>query len=252
MNAARVRGFRPSVHGLHFQNAWPPGPTLRFGSVDLRRLGIGDASQGLCGGMCFVVGDLWAAGVLPPDDRQPPPFDSPRFLRIVHRQVESLDAFRLPAALWLRAIRPDDSPPQRAGAAEAGPPAPPESPLAAILRRLGVAPLGRWTLERDWPRVRRTIDAGRLAMLSLVRQRSPNPWVLATNHQVVAYGYVATAEEIRIAVYDPNHPDRDDVELVIEIAPDGQTVHLRQTTGEPLRGFVLTRYRPEPPGSWRP
>ena len=36
-----VPGFVPSVHGLHFANRFPAGPTLRVGVLDPRWLGIG-------------------------------------------------------------------------------------------------------------------------------------------------------------------------------------------------------------------
>ncbi len=271
MRSVRVGDFRPSIHGLHFPNAWPPGPTLRLGPFDPRWFGVGDASQGLCGGMAFVVGDCWAAGVLPPEDRRPPPVDSPRFRRLVHRQVESLDWGRLPLALWRRSVWPDRTarpgcearrgPESRAGfelrperepPPGLEPPPGPEPLLTAALRRLGVRPLADLVLDRDWPAIRRTIDAGRLAMVGLVRRRSANPWALVGNHQVVAYGYRLGRDEIRIAVYDPNHPDRDDVELVVELGTGGRAAALFQTTGEPLFGLVCSRYRPEPPEPWRP
>jgi len=267
MRSVRVGDFRPSIHGLHFPNAWPPGPTLRLGPFDPRWFGVGDASQGLCGGMAFVVGDCWAAGVLPPEDRQPPPVDSPRFRRLVHRQVESLDWGRLPLALWFRSVWPDRTAPpgpeppsgrEARPGPERDPPPGPESPpgpaplLTAALRRLGVRPLAALVLDRDWPAIRQTIDAGRLAMVGLVRRWSANPWALVGNHQVVAYGYRLGRDEIRIAVYDSNHPDRDDVELVVELGAGGRAVALRQTTSEPLFGLVCSRYRPEPPGPWRP
>ena len=35
-DANAVPGFVPSVHGLHFANRWPSGPTLRFGPLDPR------------------------------------------------------------------------------------------------------------------------------------------------------------------------------------------------------------------------
>ena len=31
-----VPGFVPSVHGLHFANRFPPGPTLKLGFIDPR------------------------------------------------------------------------------------------------------------------------------------------------------------------------------------------------------------------------
>ena len=58
MSENAVPGFLPSRQGLHFANSYPPGPTVRIGFLDPRLIGVGDASAGLCGGMCFTVRDL--------------------------------------------------------------------------------------------------------------------------------------------------------------------------------------------------
>ena len=60
----------------------------------------------------------------------------------------------------------------------------------------------------QWPRVRRELDAGRLAALGLIRVPSRNPLRLGENHQVLAYGYGLDepSGSLLIAIYDPNHP----------------------------------------------
>lgn len=47
-----VQGFLPSVNGLHFSNRSEAGPTIRLGIIDPRLVGVGDAKDGLCSGMC--------------------------------------------------------------------------------------------------------------------------------------------------------------------------------------------------------
>ena len=84
MTGSAVPGFLPSVHGLPFANAFPPGPTLRIGPLDTRLLGIGDASTGLCGGMALTARDLFEAGVAAPSGPASPPENgSPRFRALV-------------------------------------------------------------------------------------------------------------------------------------------------------------------------
>ena len=56
-----VAGFLPSTNGLHFANRWEPGPTIRFGLLDPRLVGIGDARSGLCGGMSWFVRERFGA-----------------------------------------------------------------------------------------------------------------------------------------------------------------------------------------------
>src|ERR671921_294412 len=89
-----VPGFLPSTHGLRFANRFPPGPTVRLGLVDPRRIGIGDATAGLCGGMSWFVRERFEAGLPIPTQTEPPPNGSPLFRALVRRQVLSLDWFR--------------------------------------------------------------------------------------------------------------------------------------------------------------
>jgi hypothetical protein len=241
MGTNAVPGFRPSVHGLRFANAFPPGPTLTFAGLDPRRVGFGDASAGLCGGMALTARDLWEAGVPAPVDANPPANGSPRFRALVRRQVESLDWFRVPLRyLDLQAFRPD-----------------PPRGLAALLRR---EPPRVDALLREWPRIRDEIDSGHPSVVGLIRATGSSPRALSRNHQVLAYGYEETPEDITLHVYDPNHPGRDDVTLVVEVAtgPDAATrpwrerITLHQSTGEPLLGFFRQPYpRSRSVRAWR-
>ena len=206
MSASKVVGtFLPTVNGLHFANRFPPGPTVRLGPLDPRRIGIGDASSGLCGGMAWFVRERFEANEPIPADIDPPANGSPLFTALVRRQVKSLEWFRTPLGFW------------RMGAFAAG------------------GRIGRRTREREWPRIRRTIDAGRLAMIGLIRSQGINPFNLTKNHQVLCYGYETTDGTIRLRIYDPNWPNRDDVTLTL--APEG----FQQSTGEPLYGLITLR-----------
>lgn len=204
--ANAVPGFLPSTRGLRFANRFPPGPTVRLGPIDPRWIGIGDASAGLCGGMSWLVCEQFAAGLPVPVDSEAPPNGSPLFAAIVRRQVLSLDWLRVPFRIWSMAA----SGPKRAA---------------------------RATIEREWPRVRREIDAGRPAMVAVVRRAGCSPFALTMNHQVLAYGYTIDAGGVSLRVYDPNWPMRDDVE--VRIPTRGATGdRASQSTGEPLIGFI--------------
>jgi hypothetical protein len=214
-----VPGFLPSVYGLHFANAFPSGPTVRLGPLDPRAIGIGDASSGLCGGMALTARDLWAAGVPAPPGAMPPANGSRRFAALVRRQVQSLD--------WLRV-------PIRYGV------------LAALHGPLGRGPVSVPTLEREWPRVRAELDAGRPCLLELIRVGGFTLASLTRNHQVLAFAYsvdeAGDAAVVRLRVYDPNHPDDDSVALELRAASGedgtpGARIATRQTTGEPVLGF---------------
>ncbi len=237
MTAAAVPGFQPSVNGFPFPNAWPPGPTLRLGPIRTPILGFGDASAGLCGGMVMTVRDLFEARIPMPAEPQPPN-GSPRFDAIVRRQVESLDWLRVPLRYFdLQAVRPD--PPTR---------------LAAILRR---EPPRVIAIRDEWPMIRAEIDDERPSPVGLIRLAGVSPWSLTRNHQVLAFGYEETGTTIRLRIYDPNHPGRDDVELRGEVDPDASRpwrdrIRLSQSTGEPLLGFFRQPYAaPHSLRAWR-
>ena len=89
----------------------------------------------------------------------------------------------------------------------------------------------RQTRAAEWPRIRADIDAGRLAMVGLVRQTGWNPFRLTESHQVLAYAYEVDGDAVTIRLYDPNWPARDDVSITLGAG-------LTQTTGEPLFGVL--------------
>ncbi|MEX1172206.1 MAG: hypothetical protein WEG56_06305, partial [Chloroflexota bacterium] len=139
-----VQGFVPSVNGLHFANRWAPGPTVRLGFIDPRLVGVGDAKDGLCGGMCWYVRERFQAGLPIPADRAAPANGSPLFRSIVRRQILSLRWFTVPWRFWRAA----------------------SMPVEALARR---------TLGVEWPRIRATLDAGHLALVGLVRHHGWSP-----------------------------------------------------------------------------
>jgi hypothetical protein len=196
-----VPGFLPSTNGLHFPNRFPSGPTVRLGPIDPRWIGIGDASNGLCGGMASFVRARFEAGQPIVADTAVPSNGSPLFQTLVRRQVKSLEWLRTPLGFWW-------------------------------IGAFGLDRTARRTRENEWPRIRATIDGGRLAMVGLVRHQGLNPRNLTRSHQVLGYAYTVEGDTITVRLYDPNWPDRDDVAVVIE--PDT----IRQSTGETLFGIL--------------
>ena len=105
------------------------------------------------------------------------------------------------------------------------------------------------TLDQ-WPLIRAQIDAGQLAMVGMVRGDSPDPRKLTLNHQVLAYGYRVEPGRITLAIYDPNHPDRDDVEVRIDLPDDGSPPAISSFPDEHWRGFFSAAYVPAEPRAW--
>lgn len=200
---SRVLGFLPSVNGLHFANRWEAGPTVRLGILDPRLIGVGDAKDGLCGGMCWYVRERFEADQPIAADRVPPANGSPLFRAIVRRQILSLRWLTVPWRFWRAA----------------------SMPVEALARR---------SIELEAPRIRSMLDAGRLAQVGLVRHHGWSPLQLSRDHQVLAYGYSMDpgSGSITFRLYDPNWPDRDDV--TVTLSPDGHC----QSTGERLLGVI--------------
>ncbi|HEX8025578.1 MAG TPA: hypothetical protein VF484_05170 [Candidatus Limnocylindrales bacterium] len=210
MASGAVPGFLPSRNGFHFVNAWPSVPAFWVG-FGLLRLGIGDAGRGFCGGMAFAVRDRFERGELPPPDTMSPPAGTPFFAEIARRQLDSFDHLVVvPWRFWWTAIEP-----------------------AGLRDRASAA--------TAWPAIRADIDAGRLAMVGLVRTTGLDPLRRELGHQVGAYRYEERPERVTIGIYDPNHPDDDTVELVMATGPGG-SLGLSQTTGEPLAGLLHLPY----------
>jgi hypothetical protein len=193
--------FLPSAQGLHFANGYAHGPTVTFGPIDPRWVGIGDAADGLCGGMSWYVRRKYDAGLPVPADTEAPANGSPLFKTIVRLQVQSLDLLRPPLHFWW-------------------------------VGALGPGRAAGRSRDVEFPRIRTDIDAGHLSMVGLVRATGWSPFRLTQNHQVAAWGYEIDGDTITLRLYEPNWPNRDDVTVTIE----GD--HLRQSTGEPLFGVI--------------
>ncbi len=233
MRSASIPGFLPSQNGLHFANRFPGVAPIQVRLGPLGTIGIGNAAAGLCGGMAYVVCDLWVAGEAPPPETTPPLPGSRRFRALVRRQVESLGQLRVPLRFYdLQAFRPDRP--------------------DAVARLLGRRTRTAEVVKIEWPKVRAELDAGRPAPIGLVRAVGPEPWFVPLHHQAVAFGYEIVDDRLALRIYDPNHPDQDDIEVRFRLGIErhGPGTML-QTTGEPVHAFWLLPYRAEPATAWR-
>jgi hypothetical protein len=228
---AEVPGFLPSTGGLHFANSFPRVPDLTVRLLG-RTIGLGDAANGLCGGMTYAVRDLFETGVAPPPDTSPPSH-GPLFDYLVRRILASFDLPRggLTYLYLMSPLLPDGE---------------------TWASEHGLAPHGRaWTtIRREWPKVRDDLHRGRLSPLGVIQVRSADPRALRLHHQVLAYGYRLDATVVTLRVYDPNHPDRDDVTFRFDTADPGRATRIERSHGDrPVLAFFRTayRYRRPPP-----
>ena len=200
-----VEGFLPSRHGLHFANAWPSHRAwVRLGPL---RLPIGNTARGLCGGMAFVARDRFEHCLAVPFVTAAPSPGEALFDEIVDRQNASFGTlFSVPLRFWLASAANQQA-------------------------------RDRETATRAWPAIRREIDAGRPAMVGLVRRAGWNPLALGLGHQVVAYRYDETPSRVTLWIYDPNYPGDDDVAVWFDLAAGGRLTYGQRPT-EALIGLL--------------
>jgi hypothetical protein len=230
MTSNHVPGFLPSTSGFRFPNAFPRVPLRWIGIPGMLRVPIGDASNGLCGGMAFAARDYFERGQPPPPETEPPG-DGPLFDYFVDRLFDSFD-LPLGPVRYLQLMNP------LLGDGE------------TVWSRLRLAPHGRvWRMARDeWPRIRADIDSGHPSPLGLVRVTSTDPRDLKENHQVLAYGYGLDANTLTLRLYDPNRPGRDDVTLSLEMgSAAGPPPVTTFPSGTRVYSFFRVTYRPETP-----
>lgn len=239
MASVRVPGFEPAVNGFHFANAFPHSPIRQFALANVATLNIGDAANGLCGGMSFSTADLHRAGLKPPAATSPPTPDTAAYRYIVDRQIASFDDGRVPLRFYslMKPTRPE------------------RETLASTL--LGMAGIDRHSrtyvmIHDEWPRIRADLDAGRLSMLGLVRVVSVDPQLLGHNHQVVAYGYDLDGSALTIRIYDPNWPGDATVTIRLDISdPKGAAAATWSKPDAPLFCFFRAPWTAADPVAFR-
>ena len=230
----RVPGFLPSRNGFHFPNSFPNTPDFRINVLG-QTIAIGNAANGLCGGMTYAARDIFQAAQLPPAGSVGPT-SGPLFDFIARRLM---DSFELPGGpLKYMGLMNPTLPDHETDAS-----------------RLGIAPHGRsWIMIRDeWPLIRADLDAGRLVNMALVKVKSLNPGDLGINHQVLAWGYDLDGNTLDIRIYDPNCEDKDDVVLTLSLADPQHTTPVKHSrSAEEIFCFFRTGYRFRRPPSFAP
>ncbi|PGY09099.1 hypothetical protein [Bacillus sp. AFS031507] len=218
-----ITGFLPSTSAFKFGNSFPQVPLKKV--VLGRRITIGDASYGLCGGMIYTIMDYFEAK-MPIPSNPTAPSAGPLFEYIVNRQIES---FHLPLGLMKYMVLMNPFLPDR----------------ETIVSKIGFAPHGRlWRMIKvEWPRIKNDLDNGKLTPLGLVRVKSLNPFQISKHHQVLAYGYDLKDNNLSINIYDPNYPNDDYVTLSLYIEKPVSTPVVHSKSSEPIYSFFRTNYK---------
>lgn len=208
-----VTAFDAGRHAPGFANRFPRGTPVLSLPTPFGRVALGDAADGLCGGMVFAALDAYLWGVPPPGE------PTPAVVRYLSRRL--LASWDIPAGLL----------------------------KYYAWQRRDQATLHRLTTEVEWPAIRARLDAGTPVPLGVVKPLSRDPRRLVRNHQVLARGYELTGAGVRIWVYDPNYPEAD---ASLELAADPERALRHSCEGETVRGVFRSRYaRPAAPPDWR-
>ncbi len=180
--------------------------------------------------MAFAARDYFEAERSPPDDTVAPG-EGPLFDYLCDRLFDSFDLPSGPARYLelMSPVLPDGE---------------------SIWSRVGLLPHGRaWqTIRGEWPKVRADIDAGHPSPLGLIKVKSTDPRQLKQDHQVLAYGYDLDDGILRLRLYDPNRPGRDDVTLSLSLAdPARPTAITSWPSSGPVYAFFRVDYAPAGP-----
>jgi hypothetical protein len=230
--AHTVEGFLPSVNGFRFTNHFPPAPTVRIDLGPIGTVGLGNASQGVCGGMAFAVRDYFEADRPVPDLAEPPAQGTPLFKYITARLIDSFNGVEGVGTYitWMLL------------------------PSADLHLIVGSRP-GTFsrTVAGTWPKIRADIDANHPSPLGLVTVHTSDISKVGKCHQVLAYGYRVDADHaVTLQIYDPNtSPDSaDDVWISFSAANPRKVSPIEHNIniGEPsLHGFFRSAYSAKMP-----
>ena len=201
--------FDPHDHGFRFANRFELDIFSRVQMPIIKKASFGELIYGLCGGMCFTALDYFHAGKTIPSVSQVGDIHYDLFSSLWERQMDSLQSATLfKLAKWM--VYADST-------------------------------LTRRVAQEESVQLRSKIDRGDPVVLALVRVHGfNNP---TQNHQVmaVAYEFEPTTLDFKIHLYDPNYPGQTPI-LSMNFVKPSQGIDLRQSTGEPLRGFFIIPY----------
>ena len=104
-------------------------------------------------------------------------------------------------------------------------------------------------IRKEWPDIKRDLDARTPSPVSLVKAKSINPADLGKNHQVLAYGYDLDGTALTIHLYDPNHADDDTITMGLDIGHPDKATPVRYSDGGTVHCFFRSDYTPRSPAA---
>lgn len=213
-----------------------PGPLGDLGIdrvVDENWLPITHADAGLCGGMVYAVMDYYAHHLLPPNQKtSPSSSDDILFQYIRDRLWDSFDV----TGQGHRFL--GYSSPHYPNGDE------------GVIQTLGLTRGRSWvTYREELPRIQDDIDAGRLSPIGLIQTDNLN---IGKNHQVLAYAYEKSGQDVTLFIYDPNY-GQTEVTFKFNVAATDGEVHINRSHGDKRIWclFRINDYVPKMPPNGR-
>ncbi len=225
-----VPNFHPHGRGFPFTNSWSADlgavyigqvinalyglapdvmGALGIEPVDDQAFGpITHADAGLCGGMVYSVMDYHANHLLPPTiTMSPTAGDDPVYTHCRDRLWDSLDVLGQGHRFlgYSSPLYPNGD--------------------EGVSQTLGLTRGRSWVTYREAvPQIQADIDAGMLSPLGLIRSDELD---IGKNHQVLAWAYEKSGQDVTLHIYDPNEAQKDVTFTFNITATDGE-VHIER------------------------
>jgi hypothetical protein len=217
-----------------------PGPLASLGigrMVDESWGPITHASGGMCGGMVYALMDYYTAHLLPPDRTSPPNSRNDTLFEFIRDRL--WDSFDV-GGQGHRFL--GYSSPHYPNGDE------------GVIQAVGLTRGRAWITYREaWPQIQQDIDAGNLSPLGLIQTDNLD---IGSNHQVLAYGYKKSGQDVELYIYDPNE-GQNEVTLKFNITATDGNVNVTREGGRRENDhhiyciFRVNGYGPKTPPSGR-
>lgn len=254
-----VPNFNSHGRGFRFTNYWDenlpvislgflwnrlfeslPGPLGELGIdrlIDENWLPITHANAGMCGGMMYAIMDYYAFHLLPPTRKTAP--DSRNDTLFEYIKARLWDSFDVTGE-GHRFL--GYSSPHYPNGDE------------GVIQSVGLTRGRSWITYREaFPIIQADIDAGKLAPVGLVQTDNLD---IGNNHQVIAYAYEKSGQDVTLFIYDPNEAQQE-IALKFNITATDGEVHVTRLGGDPKNDhriycfFRINGYEPKMPPNGR-
>jgi hypothetical protein len=255
-----VPNFHAHGRGFAFTNNWDAAlPVISLGFLwnklfdslpgPLGELGIGrvidenwapitHANAGMCGGMVYTVMDYYASHLLPPEQTTSPNSQNDVLFEFIRDRL--WDSFDV-GGEGHRFL--GYSSPHYPNGDE------------GVIQAVGLSRGRSWITYREaWPQIQKDIDEGKLSPLGLVQTDNLD---IGNNHQVLAYAYEKSGQNVKLFIYDPNKAQHE-VRYEFNITATDGEVHINRYVEDILENnhhiycfFRINGYSPKVPPNGR-